>query len=227
MRAKIVVTKVLSCLALIIGILLLVSGIKGIIELKINSGNYKTTDGYFCDYEIYSKGGYNAARRRHTNDTYRLFYNYQVDGREYTVSTDMGVGMIPEYGSVKEIQYNPDEPGDAFISGPNSHSFKIFMGLFFIAIPSFFIWLLKPEKEKTKKKKISIDGVGAAISLTLIFFSYGALYFMTGELSITGIIDFYMTSFIIPMIVPILLIAAGVYLLTMKLMWILLLNMFP
>lgn len=82
--------------------------------------------------------------------TYRLIYTYQVDGQEYTVSTDMGVGMVPEYGSVKEIQYNPKNPDDAFISGPNSHLFKIFFGLFFIAIPSFFIWLLKPEK-KTKK----------------------------------------------------------------------------
>lgn len=121
MGAKVVATKVLSWISLMIGVLVLISGVKGAIELSGISRNYETTEGYFSDYEIYSEGGYNAVRRRHTNDTYRLIYTYQVDGQEYTVSTDMGVGMVPEYGSVKEIQYNPNDPDDAFISGPKSH----------------------------------------------------------------------------------------------------------
>lgn len=214
MRVKIIVTKILIGLSLIIGVWSLFSGIKGMIELQIISRDYETTEGYFCDYEVYSEGGYDAVRRRHTNDTYRLFYTYQVDGQEYTVSTDMGLGMLPDDGSVKTIQYNPENPEDAFISGPNSHSFKIFFGMFFIAIPSFFIWLLKPEKKKSnkKQKKTAIDGVGTAIGLTLMFFSYGMLYFITGELSPIGIVNFYRTSFIVPMAIPILLIAAGGYL---------------
>lgn len=215
MRAKIIVTKVLIGLALIIGILLLFSGIKGTIELKIISKDYETTEGYFFDYEVYSKGGYDAIKRRHTNDTYRLFYTYQVNGRDYTVSTDMGFGIIPDYGSVKVVKYNPHNPYEALISGPNSHSFKIFFGMFFITVPSFFIWLLKPENKKTNKnqKKTSIDGVGTVIGLTLMFFSCGMLYFITGEFSLIGIINFYRTSFIIPMVIPILLIVAGGYLL--------------
>lgn len=219
MNAKIIATKILSWLILIIGVLCLFSGIKGTIELSRISKEYETTDGYFCDYEIYSKGGYNAVRRIHINDTYRLIYIYQVEGQEYKVSTDMGFGMVPEYGSIKKILYNPDNPGDAFISGPNSNIFKIFFGLFFIVIPSFFIWLLKPEKKKAKKreKKTSIDGVGVAIGFAFMFFSYGALYFISGEFSIIGIINFYRKSFIIPMIIPIILIAAGGYLFVISL----------
>lgn len=218
MRIKIDATKVLSWLTLMIGVLILISGIKGTIKAGIISKNYETAEGYFCDYEIYSKGGYDAVKRRHTNDTYRLIYTYEVKGREYQASTDMGFGMIPEYGSAKDILYNPNDPDDAVISGPNSNTFKILFGLFFIAIPSFFIWLLKPEKEnakknvKKKKKKTSADSVRVVIGLMLMFFSYGMLYFISGEFSIAGIINFYMTSFIIPMIVPILLIAAGAYL---------------
>lgn len=186
--------------------LLLLSGIKGVIKLSSLSGEYKKTEGYFSDYAIYSKGGYDTARRRHTNDTYRLIYTYHVDGKEYQAATDMGFGMLPAYGSVKEILYNPDDPGDAFISGPNSNVFKIFMGLFFTAIPSFFIWLLKPEKKKT-----SIDGVGTIIGFLFMFFSYGMLYMISGEFSISGIVTFYRTSFIFPMIIPIILIAVGGY----------------
>ncbi|MDO5411085.1 MAG: DUF3592 domain-containing protein [Lachnospiraceae bacterium] len=224
MRAKII-TKGLIWSALIIGILILFSGIKGVVELTIISQNYEATEGTFFDYEVYSKGGYNAVKRRHTNDTYRLFYTYQVNGQEYTVSTDMGTGIIPNYGSVKTIRYNPAYPEEAFVSGPNSHSFKILFGLFFTVNPLFFIWLLKPEKENTNTKKnkkksqkkkqnqgkIPIDGIGTVTGFLLVFFSYGMLYFITGEWKPAGILNFYRTSFIIPMVIPILMIAAGEY----------------
>lgn len=143
----------LSIIALIIGIFFLFSGIKGVIEASIISRDYETTDGYLYNYEIYSKGGYNAAKRRHTNDTYRLIYQYYADGQEYTVSTDIGVGVVPAIGSVKKIQYNPDNPSEAFISVPDSNAFKIFFGLFFIAIPLFFIWIFIPEKKKRRKSQ--------------------------------------------------------------------------
>ncbi len=204
----------LSGITLIIGIFFLFSGIKGIFEVSMISRDYETTEGYLYDYEIYSEGDYNAAKRRHTNDTYRLIYQYYVDGYEYKVSTDMGFGMVPEIGSVKEIQYNPNNPSDAFISGPNSNTFKIFFGLFFVAVSSFFIWILIPKKKKTDKisKKTSIDVFGVILGFGLLIFSYGCLFFMTGERSIVGIVNFYRTSFIIPMIVPILLLVVGGYL---------------
>lgn len=213
MKAKIRATQLLSGLALLIGIFFLISGIKGAIETAVISRKYETTEGYLCDYEIYSRGGYDAVRRRHTNDTYRLIYRYNVNGREYEAATDIGVGAVPEMGSVKNIRYNPDEPEDAFIKGPNSHAFKIFFGLFFIAIPSFFLWILMPEKKKAKKKsgKASVDGVGTVIGAVFLLFSYGILYFMTGELSFFGIVNFYRTSFILPMVIPILLFITGGY----------------
>lgn len=70
-----------------------------------------------------------------------------------------------------------------------------------------------PEKKKTNRelKKTSVDGLGIAIGLTFLIFSYGILYFISGELSISGIVEFYRTSFIVPMIVPVLLFLAGGY----------------
>lgn len=214
MKTQNLAANILIWSALLIGILLLFSGLKGTIERKTLFGGYETAEGHFFDYEIYSEGGYDAIRHRYTNDTYRLIYTYRVNGRDYTVSTDMGTGMIPDYGSVKTVRYNPDQPDDAFLEGPNRHGFKIFFGLFFIAIPSFFLWLLKPEKKEEKKeKKTSLDGIGMAIGLALMVFSYGMLYFITGELSLRGMINFYRTSFILPMAAPVLLMAAGGYLL--------------
>lgn len=199
---------------LLIGILFLFSGIKGIVERSMTVKNYAKTDGCLCDYEIYSTGGYDSLRRRHTNDTYRLIYCYDVGGREYRASTDIGTGVIPEMGSVKEIRYNPQNPADAFIMGPDSSAFKIFFGLLFSAVSSFFIWLFLPEKKKTKKKrkKPSIDTAGAVFGFAFLLFSYGMLYFITGRLSVAGIADFYRTSFIFPMVIPILMILAGGYL---------------
>lgn len=129
----------LSGITLLIGIFFLFSGIKGIIEASLRSGDYETTEGYLYDYEIYSEGRYDAAKRRHTNNTYRLIYRYQVDGHEYEVSADMGVGVIPEMGSMKEIRYNPNDPGEALITGPDSNFFKSFFGLFFLVVSSFYL----------------------------------------------------------------------------------------
>lgn len=214
MNGKIRITFFLSGITLLIGILSLGFGIKGLIETNIVSRDYEVTEGYLYDYEIYSKGGYSVARKKHKNDTYRLIYQYQVDGQKYEVSTDIGVGVVPEKGSVKEIQYNPDNPSEAFIAGPNSNIFKIFFGLFFIVISSIFIWILMPVKSKVKKqpKQISTDRLGIIIGLGLLFFSYGSLYFITGELSLFSIVNFYKTSFILPMVIPVLLFLAGGYL---------------
>lgn len=214
MKVKVAGTLLLSITALIIGVLFLFSGIKGTMTTGAVSGNYEITEGYLYDYEIYSKGEYSAAKRRHTNDTYRLIYQYHVDGHDYQVSTDMGVGVVPESGSVRKVHYNPDNPEEAFLSGPDSNTFKIFFGLFFIVIPLFFIWVLLPKRKKEDKrpKKTSFDVLGIVLGLTFMFFLYGCLFLITGEFSFGGIVNFYKTSFIFPMIIPVLLFAAGCFL---------------
>lgn len=141
----------LSGATFIIGILILVSGIKGTIEVNIQSRDYEITEGYLYDYEIYSEGGYDAVKKIHTNDTYRLIYHYYVDGKEYEISTDMGVGIVPEMGNTREVRYNSDNPRDAFLLGPNGNVFKIFFGLFFSVISSFFLWILLPEKKQKEE----------------------------------------------------------------------------
>ncbi|MCU6763181.1 Protein of uncharacterised function (DUF3592) [uncultured Roseburia sp.] len=215
MKVKIAGTLCLIITALVIGVFFLFWGIKGAVETGAVSRDYEITEGYLYDYEIYSKGEYSAAKRRSTNDTYRLIYHYYVDGQQYQISTDMGVGAVPERGTARDIYYDPDNPGEAILSGPGSNTFKIFFGLFFIAIPLFFIWILLPERKKEgrRPKKVSFNMLGVILGLTFMFFSYGCLFFITSAFSIRGIVNFYKTSFIFPMIIPLILFIGGGFLL--------------
>lgn len=63
MKTKIAATLSLSGIALLIGIFFLFSGIKGVVHVSRISKDYETTEGYFCDYEIYSKGGYDSVKK--------------------------------------------------------------------------------------------------------------------------------------------------------------------
>ena len=130
-----IISSLLIAVCLIAGVIMLSLGISDTLELSKSTKGYEITTGYFSDYSLYSEGGYDAARKTHTSDTYSLTYNYNVDGREYTITTDYGTSFVPEKGSEREIRYNPDAPSEAVIVGSSSGSILIFMGLFFIIIP--------------------------------------------------------------------------------------------
>ncbi len=80
---KTIVSSLLVCSALIIGIVCLYFGIKDTYKLNNITKEYSTTNGYFKDYDIYSKSK--------DGITYKLIYTYEVDGKEYTVATDYGI----------------------------------------------------------------------------------------------------------------------------------------
>ena len=151
--AKAVVV-VLLIICLLCGILMLFLGIFGVMRTNRETKGYETVQGYLLDYRLYEKGEYDPEKKEQTSDTYTLIYNYTVDGREYTVSTDYGASFVPSIGSTKEIKYNPQNPQEAIVTGTNQNTVMIFGGLFFLAVPLVFLLVLSGVLQKLSSKSL-------------------------------------------------------------------------
>lgn len=207
----------LPALCLIIGIVLFSLGIRNTVSDKAKG--YEKTTGRLVDYTLYEAGGYDAARKTQTADTYRLIYSYTVDDEPYTLSTDYGTSIVPSFGSESEILYNPKNPGDSVIGGPNqSGNQLIFIGLFFaLGGALFFLPFLPRKSEKKEKRKQSAenrkkhekDWFAVVIGLLFIGVSYGALAMISSSYSLAGIVHYFMNSFHFMLIVPILMALGG------------------
>lgn len=207
----------LPALCLIIGIVLFSLGIRNTVSDQTKG--YEKTTGRLVDYTLYEAGGYDAARKTETADTYRLIYNYTVNGETYTLSTDYGTSFVPSFGSETEILYNPKNPGDSVIGGPNqSGNHLIFICLFFaLGGALFFLPFLPRKSEKKEKRKQSaedrkkreIDWFAVVIGLLFIGVSYGALAMISSSYSLAGIAHYFMNSFHFMLIVPILMALGG------------------
>lgn len=140
----------LPVICLLIGIVLISIGIWDLASDQTKG--YEKTTGRLVDYTLYEAGGYDAARKTQTADTYRLIYSYTVNDEPYTLSTDYGTSIVPSFGSEAEILYNPENPDEAVIGGPNRFGRQmIFFGLFFAlgSVPFFLPFL----PQKTEKKR--------------------------------------------------------------------------
>lgn len=208
----VVVTVFLLIIAVTAGIYMLFLGIKGTVNNIKISKQYESAVGYLYDYELYSEGGYDAAKDVHTSDTYTLIYKYEVGGKDYTIRSYSGTSFIPELGSTQEIRYDPKNPAKAVFAGPYEESgMLIFMGFFFIGVPLMFVLPFIPMPEKIKKHPV--DFMGALVGLFFAAIGYGALCFMTGSFSLKGIFEFFSIIYLIPFSICFLMIAAGLFLL--------------
>lgn len=113
----------LLLLTFIVGICLIYFGIKNQNELKEKSKDYLETEGYYTSYSTYGE-----------SDTHKLIYTYEVDGKEYNISTDYGTMIIPEENSTKIIKYDKNNPEEAIIEGINRNNIDICLGAVFIII---------------------------------------------------------------------------------------------
>ena len=107
----------------IVGICLIYFGIKNQNELKEKSKDYLETEGYYTSYSTYGE-----------SDTHKLIYTYEVDGKEYNISTDYGTMIIPKENSTKIIKYDKNNPEEAIIEGINRNNINICLGAVFIII---------------------------------------------------------------------------------------------
>lgn len=113
----------LLLLTFIVGICLIYFGIKNQNELKEKSKDYLETEGYYTSYSTYGE-----------SDTHKLIYTYEVDGKEYNISTDYGAMIIPKENSTKIIKYDKNNPEEAIIEGINRNNIDICLGAVFIII---------------------------------------------------------------------------------------------
>lgn len=196
---KIIISYFLVLLVLIIGLSCLFFGIKDTYNLNKVTKNYITTEGYFRDYEIY-----NISRDGQT--TYKLIYTYNIDGNEYTVATDYGVGYIPEKNSIREVKYNPNNYDDSILIGTNNNNFLIYFGGFFTLIGSVFVLTMLYSKGIFDKLKFDI--IGLYIGFVLFIIGSGIILFQIGTTSsIIGVIK----SMNFGLLIPLLFIIVGIF----------------
>ncbi|BCI60688.1 DUF3592 domain-containing protein [Solibaculum mannosilyticum] len=212
-KAAKIVSLSLIVICLLCGVWMIYLGIGESMDTSEKTQNYQTTQGYLLDYNLYSGPEYDAVRKRQTSATYQLTYNYNVDGQEYKVTTESGTSFVPEIGTAIEIKYNPDNPQEAYIPSQSRNVGLLFGGAFFIVIPLIMLLIFTGVLQKLPSKL-----VGIIMGLVLILLSWFVLYMITGSFSPVGIAQYYVSSFSFPLIIPILLIAAGLLLIVRNLL---------
>lgn len=158
--------------------------------------------------------------------TYKLTYRYSVDSIEYFVTSSYSTSFVPTAGTPSEILYNPKNPDEAVISGPNkTGTTMIFMGIFFAVCPLLFFMILtdgisSKHKSKTETHKKATnsnrsapkaDFMGILFGLIYVLVGYGSVTMISNSFSISGIINYYLTSFTLWMLIPLFLITAGLF----------------
>lgn len=176
---------------------MLTTGIGDIMEENALKEKYETTEGQLSDYVLASPGGYDAVRRRHTNATYTLTYTYFVDNVPYTVTTDYSTGNVPALGDPRTVYYDPNHPEKAILGGVSGSSGLLFGGFMFTAIPMIFILVGCSAMGWLPKTRIEfMDLIVGSITAGL---GGGFVFLMEGP-------------FHIFMLIPWLLVAAGIWL---------------
>lgn len=196
---KIVISCFLILCTLIIGPTFLYIGIRNTYKLNKLTKNYILTNGYFKDYEVY-----NTSKK--SNTTYKLIYTYEVSGKKYSISTDYGVGSIPEKNSIRKVKYNSQNPNKAILLGTNHSNFLIYFGAFFTLVGTTFV--LSALHIKGFFDKIKIDILGIYFGVVFLIIGIGIVLFQMGTTSsFIGTIK----SFEFWILIPILFIIVGVF----------------
>lgn len=186
---------------LLLGIVFLFIGIKDTYKQNKITKDYITTNGYFIDYKIYNS---NKNSKGNKSTTYQLIYVYEVDGMKYTVSTDYGVGYIPEKNSMREVKYNPSNPEESILVGTNSKNFLIYFGGFFM--PGSIGFILGALYIKGVFDNMKINIMQLYFGFTFLIIGIGFILFQNGTTSsFLGTVK----SLGIWMIIPVLFIILG------------------
>ena len=200
---KQVVLYLFLSLFILIGIVMLYFGISNSFKNFSKTNNYVKTIGYFVDYEIYNSD--------EDGTTYKLIYSYNVNNKEYTVSTDYGTNMIPKGGSSRTIKYNPSNPSEAIISGGSSEIVLLLIGIMFTMIP-FVIFINMSSKIKEKLDNLSFNVTTLLIGIVFLIIGFMALYMMTGTFSIIEMYKSFSINYLIPYLILLMFIIVGILL---------------
>lgn len=215
----------LPIMCFVMGLCVFILGIQETIHN--DTKGFVSTTGYYDGKTLAKEAGYDTAKQAYSDATYTLSYIYTVDGVEYNVQTDYSTSVIPEYNSTTEILYNPQNPEDARVGGPNKSNYTLlYIGGFFLFVSLMFLipmgrqWILEiqiqrnyektkgkleAKEEKKEKRKIQVDWMMFSFGLGLAVVSYIAMAMMCGTFSVPGIVHFLNTRFSIPLMIGLLL----------------------
>ena len=157
---KIIISCFLVLAVLASGFLCLFIGIKDTYNFNQKTKDYVTTEGYFKDYNIYNID--------EEGTTYKLIYEYEVDGKKYMVSTDYGVEKIPAVNSMRKVKYDPNNYEKAVLVGTNRNNGLIYFGAFFVLGGMVFVLIFLQIKGVFDKIKIDVIGTYIGVIFTII-----------------------------------------------------------
>lgn len=180
-NARIIISCFLVFCVLASGTVCLIIGIKDTYSIKNNTKNYLTTTGYFKDYEIYDSYEKLEHNSKKTYTTYSLIYEYEIDGKKYTIKTDYGSGFIPSINSTREIKYNPNIPSEAVLVGTTRNSGLIYFGAFFILGGMAFVLVFF--KALGIFDKVKIDVLGIYVGIVFLVIGIGIIAIQMGTTS--------------------------------------------
>ncbi len=196
----------LPILALLIGVFFLGLGIYE--TATSNTKDYAETVGYYNYSTIAEKEHYDSVKNKHYATTYYLTYQYAVDGEVYFVTSDYSTSIEPTYGEEIKVLYDTENPENAVIGGPTKRSnFLMIFGIFFILGTLPFLVVLFGKNQNSPR----VDKMGILMGSIIAVIGYGALAIICGGFSPTVIFNYIKTSFILPMIIPFLMIFAGLF----------------
>lgn len=213
----------LPIIVLLAGILLIGLGIYE--KITSPTKGFETATGYFSESTLYKPDRYDSVRHEFRSATYKLTYRFTVNSKEYFITSEYSTAFVPAEGTPCEIMYNPKNPNDAVIGGPHKRSnIILFIGIFFslcsLAVFKIIAYAIKPENQRadkeSQKKRNSHSSMksnlpGAVFGILSVLFGYGAFTIISNSFSIKDIINYCFTSFKISMIIPIMLIAVGLF----------------
>ncbi len=196
----------LPILALLIGVFFLGLGIYE--TATSNTKDYAETVGYYNYSTIAEKEHYDSQNNTTVATTYYLTYQYAVDGKAYYVTTDYTTSIEPSYGEEIKILYDADNPENAVVGGPAKRSnFLMIFGIFFILGSFPFLFAFWGNHKKTSK----VDKAAILMGSIIAVMGYGSLAVICGGFSPVTIFNYIDSSFMLPMIIPFLMIFVGVF----------------
>lgn len=196
----------LPILTLLIGVFFLGLGIYE--TATSQTKDYAETVGYYNYSTIAEKEHYDSIKNKHYATTYYLTYQYAVDGKAYYVTTDYTTSLEPSFGEEITILYDAENPEKAVVGGPSKrNNFLMIFGIFFILGSLPFLVVLFGNNKKTPK----IDKMGVLMGSIVAVMGYGGLAIICGGFSLTKIFNYIESSFILPMIIPFLMIIVGAF----------------
>jgi len=131
---------------MLFGLFSFLRGIDETLKMNKNKEIYALTEGYYTDYEVYSRPTFSKYGLPHT--TFFLIYEYQVDGERYTVKSDNATGQLPLTGSSRTVYFNPENPQKAVLDETDSIPADIWLGVLLILVPGVIIIRYNYNKRK-------------------------------------------------------------------------------